>query len=81
MGAGISTREIDRQEAFVHRNFNDVKNQLSCIKENGYNRYNDTQIKSKLREEYYGNKNNNNYILDYDWRTVNNNKLNNPYNR
>jgi hypothetical protein len=56
MGSGISVseRETSEQEMFVRNNFHKAKDTMSVYKRDGYNRFNDTQIKMKLRHEYHG---------------------------
>lgn len=69
MGAGESTYVV-KQERFVRKNFENVKSQLPKEK------YNDFQIKGKLREQYAVNKNGGEYkkkdkwILDNTWKKV-----------
>lgn len=52
------------QEMFVSGKFYDVKQQLR-----GYG-YTDSQIKGKLRQEYYGNVGNNDFIMNHRWEDV-----------
>jgi hypothetical protein len=80
MGAGVSMTEkrLNDQEKFVHNNFKTAKKNMSVYKRDNHNRYNDTQIKMKLREEYYNPSHNNKfsketgYIANIDWKTWNN---------
>jgi len=70
MGAGESTY-VKNQEKFVRKNFENVKSQLPKDK------YNNFQIKNKLREQYAVNKNGGEYrqkdkwILNNKWKQVN----------
>jgi hypothetical protein len=61
MGGGISTDSVRRQENYVECNFASVRNnnRNSC--------YSDRQIRGKLRNEYHGVRNNNDYVLSSDW--------------
>jgi hypothetical protein len=80
MGTGVSMSEkqLQEQEAFVRKNFTNAKQCMSQYKRDDINRYNDTQIKMKLRQEYYkspyNNKSNdnNNYIANSDWKNYRN---------
>ena len=78
MGSGISVsrKEFDKQEHFVRQNFDKAKKNMSQYKRDGHNRYNDTQIQMKLRQEYYKTPYNkrsyaNEYVTDMDWKTWN----------
>jgi|LakMenE01Jun11ns_1017448.scaffolds.fasta_scaffold9914920_5 hypothetical protein len=55
MGTGISVdvRETNEQEMFVRNNLPNAKLAMSVYKSDGHNRFNDAQIKMKLREEYH----------------------------
>lgn len=64
MGNSASfNNRIDKQEQYVDRNFEKVKNQLNKD-------YTSLQIKAKLRQEYHRNSNNNDYIMAHVWNSV-----------
>ena len=67
MGSGISMsdREFDKQEAYVRQNFEKAKQSVPS-------RYTSTQIRMKLRQEYYKKPSSNDYISDYDWQKFKN---------
>jgi hypothetical protein len=79
MGAGVSMseKELNKQELFVRDNFKTAKKNMSVYKRDNHNRYNDTQIRMKLREEYYNPSNKKQfsketgYIANTDWKTWN----------
>lgn len=79
MGGGFSMteKELNRQEQFVQNNFKTAKQNMSVYKRDNHNRYNDTQIRMKLREEYYKTPYNRSfyketgYIPNCDWKTWN----------
>lgn len=79
MGAGVSmsAKQLQEQEQFVQQNFKTAKKNMSAYKRDNKNRYNDTQIRMKLREEYYDKPNNEKtskdtgYIAYNDWKTWN----------
>ncbi len=86
MGTGVSMSEkqLQEQEAFVRKNFTNAKQCLSQYKRDDRNRYNDTQIKMKLRQEYYksayDNKPyDNNYIANSDWKNYRNSQKSRCY--
>ena len=80
MGSGVSMseKEFNKQEQFVRDNFKTAKKNMSVYKRDNHNRYNNTQIKMKLREEYYNPSTNKKfskdtgYIANNDWKTWNN---------
>jgi hypothetical protein len=61
MGGRISKDTIQRQENYVERNF------ISVRKDNVSRGYSDQQIRGKLRNDYHGVRNNNDYVLNSDW--------------
>ncbi len=64
MGGGISKDYIQRQEKYVNGNFSSVRN-------NSNNKgYSDNQIRGKLRNDYHGTRNNNEYVLISDWSKI-----------
>jgi hypothetical protein len=79
MGAGVSMseKEFNKQELFVRDNFKTAKTNMSVYKRDNHNRYNDTQIRMKLREEYYNPSHNKKisketgYINNNDWKNWN----------
>jgi hypothetical protein len=67
MGSSPSSeRNIDAQEAYVKNEFSNAKTYFSQIKYENLPKYNDVQIKMKLRQDYY-NHSNNKFIMNYDW--------------
>ena len=61
MGGSISKDSIQRQENYVKRNFTSARNNSSS------SGYSDGQIRGKLRNDYHGVRNNNDYVLSSDW--------------
>ena len=57
-------RHINEQERYVESKINNIRTQL---RGQGYS---DNQIKGKLRQQYNNTGNNNDYIMDYQWRKV-----------
>lgn len=75
MGSGISISEkqLQEQETYVRKNFANAKQCMSRYKRDDRNRYNDTQIKMKLMQEYHRspydyNAYDNNCIANADWK-------------
>lgn len=62
MGSGISSEAIDRQEKYVLQKYNKIKDKLP--------EYSVFQIQGKIREEYNGTYEKDNYILDRKWRNL-----------
>jgi hypothetical protein len=56
MGAGLSSESFRKKEAYVMQNFEKEKKRMSRYKNcDGKNRYNDEQIKMKIRQDYHNN--------------------------
>jgi hypothetical protein len=64
MGGGISKDSIRRQEKYVESNF------TSARKNSNSRGYSDNQIRGKLRNDYHGIRNNNDYVLSSDWSKI-----------
>jgi hypothetical protein len=64
MGGRISKDSIRRQENYVEGNF------TSARKDSNSRGYSDNQIRGKLRNDYYGARNNNDYVLASDWSKI-----------
>lgn len=73
MGSSPSVeRKIEAQEAYVKNHFTNAKNFLSQLQFENYPKYNDNQIKMKLRQDFHNHSNNNEYIMTYDWKNYKN---------
>ncbi len=64
MGGHISKDSIQRQDKYVENNF-------TCARKDSNSRgYSDNQIRGKLRNDYHGVRNNNDYVLASDWSKI-----------
>jgi hypothetical protein len=64
MGGGISKDSVGHQENYVNSNFSSVRNNSNS------RGYSDNKIRGKLRNDYHGARNNNDYVLSSDWSKI-----------
>ena len=69
MGQGISSSSVKQQENYVDRNFKSVRDSKHS------SGYSDNQIRGKLRNDYHGVRNNNDYVCSSDWSKMRGNRL------